>query len=314
MNNSKILNSTCICKNRLHTVNSEVIMIEPCEHLIHIKCVENLIKCPYCKTKINGFTKKNDYKNNKFLTQKCIDIMSMSFYQNKANLNLKNILCNTPFLTYILSHLASAKSKQDLHQACKNVLSLAGITLKIKGLKKTYNNDNKIFIANHFGILDGIIMYYILGCGFVTSMPKNNIMQHIANILEIIFIKRGRGKYQNTVLQIKEFIKKHKSICIFPEGMIPCTGSIIRFRSGVFNVGEPIYPVVLKCKKKIYCDINITEVLKIASTLEETIEVIFLDPVYPPFNKNTPEIIRTSIAKHGNLLMSRVLANDFVDP
>lgn len=312
MKDVKTLNSTCICKFRLNAINCEVIMIEPCEHLIHSDCLNSNI-CPYCNIKIEGFTKLADYKKNKKLTQKCIDILSMSSVDDMTKKNNLKILSNIPYGIFIASQLYFASSQNDAKKICESIFSLAGITLKIKGFTKIKNNNhNKVFIANHVGYFDSIILYYILGCGFLASISiKDDVFfKNAVNILPILLIKRG--EQQDTVNRMKKFVKQHGSICLFPEGMFSYPGTISRFRSGAFKIEEPIYPIVLKYNKCVLDTNGMNFALKVGSGLNEVVEIIFLDPFYPPFNNDTPELIRNAMAQQG-LHLSRVLGNDYND-
>lgn len=311
MKDLKTLNSTCICKFRLNAVNCEVIMIEPCEHLIHSDCLNNNI-CPYCDVKIKGFTKRDDYKKNKRLTQKCIDILSMSSVDDITKKNNFEILSNIPYCMFIMSQLYTVSSQSDAKKICKSIFSMAGLTLKIKGMNKIKNNDKKVFIANHVGYFDSIILYYILGCGFLASSGiKDDIFfKNAVDILPILLIQRGTQ--QDTVNRMKQFVKQHGSICLFPEGMFSYPGTISRFRSGAFKIGSPIYPIVLKYNKCVLDTNGTNFALKVGSGLNEVIEIIFLDPFYPPFNDDTPELIRENMASTG-LQLSRVLGNDYND-
>ena len=311
MKDTKIINSTCICKHRLNSIDCEIIMMEPCEHLIHIDCLKSRAKCPFCKLTIIGFTTLR-INNNKILTQKEIDILSTSSVNNLINKNNFNIFTNVPYFLYIASKIQFAKSSSDIKNICESIFSMANIALKVNNKSKTYNNDKKVFISNHVGYLDAIILYYLLECGFLgASSVKNDIVfGSLTNIVPTVFVSRGTK--QNTVNAMKEFVKKHGSICLFPEGMFSYPGTLSRFRTGAFQINEPIYPIILKYSNGLL-DSNIKNLaLKLGSNNNESIEVTFLDPIYPPFNSNTPEIVRDIMAKN-NLLLSRVLGNDYYD-
>ena len=52
----KIINSVCICTKRL-TDDKEIVVILPCQHLIHSICckyINNNLKCPYCNKNIKN--------------------------------------------------------------------------------------------------------------------------------------------------------------------------------------------------------------------------------------------------------------------
>lgn len=312
MKDSKLINSTCMCKFRLNSINCEIVMIEPCEHLIHLNCLNNKHICPFCNVKIKGFTKINDYKQNKQLTQKCIDILSVSSVDNITNKNNLELLSNTPYLLSIFAQLYFVKSEMDAKNICKSIFSMAGITLRVKGMNKIKHLEKKVFISNHVGYFDSLILYYILGCGFLASSYIKNdpFFSNAINVLPLLLVERGTK--QDTVNRMKKFVEKYGSICLFPEGMFSYPGTLSRFRSGAFQIGEPICPIILKFNKGLL-DSNATNfALKVGSNLKETIDVIFLDPIYPPFDEYSPELIRNIMSQEG-LLLSRVIGNDYKD-
>jgi 1-acyl-sn-glycerol-3-phosphate acyltransferase len=190
---------------------------------------------------------------------------------------------------------------------------MAGVTLKIKGLNKIKNLEKKVFVSNHVGYFDAIVLYYILGCGFLSSngIKEDPFFSNIENIIPVLLVRRGTN--QNTVNRMKQFVSDYGSICLFPEGMFSYPGTIARFRSGAFKINEPIYPIVLKYNKYILDADAKTFAMKVGSNIGETIEITFLDPFYPPFDDKTPEIVRMAMAKNG-LLLTRVLGNDYIDP
>ena len=72
------------------------------------------------------------------------------------------------------------------------------------------------------------------------------------DIVPLLIIKRGKNA--NTVKKMKNYVRKHGSICLFPEGIITHPDTIIQFRTGAFNIGEPILPVVIKYNPAIFDD------------------------------------------------------------
>lgn len=309
MKDKKNINSTCVCKYRLNSVNCEIIMIDPCEHLIHVECLKNQKRCPYCNVTITQIVKINDYKTNPKLKQKCIDILSVSSVDNLSQMSSLEIFSNTPQIVYIMTKLHLG---YNCKQLCHDIFSLAGLTIKVNGLDKIKNNDKKVFIANHVGYLDALVLYYILECGFLASesIISDPFLKHIVKSIPLILVKRGTK--QNTVNKMKEFISKHGSLCLFPEGMFSYPNTMSRFRSGAFRLNVPVYPIVLRYKNNILDTNMINFALKLGSNLNETIEITFIDPFYPPFNDETPELVRETMAKE-NVLLSRVFGNDYHD-
>jgi 1-acyl-sn-glycerol-3-phosphate acyltransferase len=109
---------------------------------------------------------------------------------------------------------------------------------------------------------------------------------------------------------MKKFIKSHGSICLFPEGAMTHPETIIKFRTGAFHLGYPIYPIVIRYESPM-TDFDITNhALKLISQKKTVIYMDILGPYYPPFSKDDIENIRKDMAKVGNMLLSRVSSKD----
>lgn len=306
----KIINSKCICKKGLPWIEEEVVMLEPCEHLIHKKCIKSHI-CPYCKIKILNIIYKNDYKINPKLYQKCIDIMSMSNYNN-GSIDYSKILLSLPDGISTMIQFPFSKGITEGKKLCENIFHMNNIKIRVHGLSKIKNGP-KVYISNHTSNLDFIILFYILGCGFLASsnIKDNPIAKSITNIIPVLMI--DRGKKTNTVDKMKEYVENVNSICLFVEGMMTNPNTLIHFRTGAFHIGHPIYPIILKYKNNI-CDMDLGKfILKLFSEQTEEVDMIILDPFYPPFNETKIELVRHEMAKIGNLLLSRVSNRDIVD-
>jgi 1-acyl-sn-glycerol-3-phosphate acyltransferase len=316
MCDSKIINSKCVCNNHFINSNKIVVSLVPCEHLVHLDCIDNLVKCPICNTNIIKHVNLKDYENDYKCTQQCIDILSVTA-EKIHNTDMGNCLLSLPNLLEIAPRFIFAKTQNDYRHVISSILSLINYSVKIKGLKKIQNLEKKIFISNHVGNIDTFILYYFLKCGFLAAAgQKESPMSVTENVIPVVYVKRGQKS--NTVKKIKDFVDKHGSICIFPEGTVSRMGTLLRFRSGAFNIGYPIYPVILKYKDYSFacsgCDILQVALQYCSHTnTKMEIEVEILDPIYPPFNKNTPEQIRQKMASNGNFVMSRVMANDIKD-
>lgn len=313
MYDTKIINSKCICNNQFINSNKVIVSLCPCEHLIHFDCIGVNQTCPLCKARITKCVKFEDHKTDCKYMQQSIDILSVTA-EKKSNPNIFSCLSRVPNLFDIGSKLMFAKTKSDFQYIISSILSLANYSIKIKGLNKIQNSEKKVFIANHVGNFDAIILYYFLNCGFLASVQNRALWANVGNIIPLVYIKRGEK--QNTVKTMKDFIDKHGSICIFPEGTYARVGTLMRFRSGAFKIGYPIYPIVLKYKNFSFacnrCDV-LYVALQYGSLDNVEMEIEILDPIYPPFSPNTPETIRKQMAESGNLVLSRVMANDLKD-
>jgi 1-acyl-sn-glycerol-3-phosphate acyltransferase len=253
----------------------------------------------------------NDYKKDKSKLQYCIDIISMTNFNN-SRINYLNILSNIPDVLKIFMNLFLSNNVDDGISMCQNIFHLNNINITVHNLD-IIKNEPKIFIANHTTQIDFLIMFYIFKCGFLTieTIKNNFIVNQITKLIPLLFIERGKSN--NTVKKIKEHVKKNGSICLFPEGMLSHPQTLIKFRTGAFYTDLPIYPVIIKYKNKIF-ELDDTQfVLKLLSYQKIDIDVIIIEPFYPPFNNDKIELVRKAMAKAGNLLLSRVSNRDIKD-
>lgn len=313
--NNKIINSRCICKKGLAWLKGyEVIMVDPCEHLIHKKCFDKLktSNCPICKNHVIKIIHANDFKYDKSLYQKCIDIISMSNFDKMTKIKYDQVLLNLPNLIGTITQFPFTKGTNESRKLCEDVFAMNNIEIKVKGLSKIKPGP-KVFISNHTSHLDFIVIFYILKTGFLTSsaIKENPISKQLLKMVPLLVVERGKDT--NTVQKMKEYVENIGPICLFPEGMLTHPDTIIRFRTGAFHIGHPIYPIVLKYKNAL-ADMSTKDfILKIASHQKEIIEMHILDPFYPPFDENKIEMVRYAMANRGNMLLSRVSNRDVVD-
>lgn len=319
---NKVINTVCHCKTALQWKRLDVVMLNPCEHLIHLNCFEALHNdndksksdkstksCPICNIPINSITKLNDYKNDPKLFQKCVDILSMTNIDNMMEISYDNALFNIPeiVLTAVQTRLYSGFDEG--HKIVKNVLKNANVKIKVSGLEKIQNGP-KVFIANHTCHLDFLSIFYVLKTGFAaTALVKDNpFTKKILDIVPTHLIEIGKST--NAVANMKKYVEKYGSICLFPEGMFSHPATISRFRTGAFHIGYPVYAIVLKYKNYM-ADTSILDfVLKTHSEHSECIDFIILGPFYPPFDDEKIELIRFAMAEYGNLLIARTSNRD----
>lgn len=311
----KIINSKCICKNGLPWIKENVIMLDPCEHLIHHKCFTKLktTKCPYCKFHITRIISSNDFKYNPLLYQKCIDIISVSNFDNMSKIYTDKVLFNLPNLIGTILKIPFTRGIEAGKKLCSDILSMNNIEIKVKGLNKI-KSGQKVFIANHTSHLDFFAIFYILETSFLSSsvIRDNIVSNQLSNVLPLLIVDRGKVG-ENTVDKMRNYVKENGSICLFPEGMITHPDTIIRFRTGAFNIGYPVYPIVLKYRQVIADMSTKNFILKMASQQKEFIEMQILDPFYPPFDENKIELVRHTMAKKGKMAISRVSNRDITD-
>jgi 1-acyl-sn-glycerol-3-phosphate acyltransferase len=309
---NKELNSMCFCGIALMYLKKEIIMLNPCEHMVHKCCyaIKNYTSCPICNESVISITRGGDYKKDIKLYQKCVDILSMTNFDTKMKICYDSAVFNIPRLIGIGLRIPFTKGFESGRALCGDILRLANVKITVKGLDKIKEGP-KIFISNHTCYLDFFILFYILKTGFLAAsgIVENPLTKPIANVVPIMIVKLGGGK-ANTVKKMIQYVEKKGSICLFPEGMLSHPNTLCKFRSGAFNTGHIIYPIVLKYKNNMADTSFLDFTLKLGSETQEFIEFIVLDPFFPPFDDNKIEKVREKMADAGDLLMSRVSNKD----
>lgn len=312
----KIINARCVvCSNGLPWIRKEVVMLFPCEHLIHLKCLakSDCRNCGICNQKIQRVIRSDDFKFDASLYQQCVDIISVSNFDKLSTIDSKEVILNLPSLIGTLAQLPFTKGINQARKLVEDIFSMNNIKIKVRGLNKLKPGP-KVFISNHTSHLDFLTLFYVLKTGFLTSAAINEsaLSKQFLNIVPLLVVERGKGS-GNTVDKMKKYVEEKGSICLFPEGMLTHPDTIIRFRTGAFHIGHPIYPIVLKYKN-VVADMSTSNfVLKMTSTQSETIEMFILNPFYPPFDDKKIEMVRMAMANKGSMLLSRVSNRDVKD-
>ncbi len=124
----------------------------------------------------------------------------------------------------------------------------------------------------------------------------------------------NRGKSKNTVGKITKFMDENKkSVCLFPEGFLTHPKTIGRFRTGAFNTGYPVQPLIIRYNPVLNDDNPVFLFAKIFSQKKIEVNVQVLDLEYPPFDKEKIENIRHKMGRAGNMALSRVSNRDIID-
>jgi 1-acyl-sn-glycerol-3-phosphate acyltransferase len=318
MSMKKTINVMCSCKDFLVNKKDAYCYIIPCEHVFHVSCINKhinkSIKCPLCDTQINRIIHENivkaNYKKTKKITQNHIDLISLKHVYDYSSIDYFNLIIRMPTLTNHFIQLLNSNNEKELRYHLTQLLYNSSIKISKSG---KITNDHVIFICNHISYLDPIILYFLTSCGFVGSskmIHESPIGKKTLEILPLISI--NRGKNENTVNKIKEYMNKHtnRNICIFPEGMISHPDTLCEFRTGSFMVGVPIQPVIISYEPVITAH-SINEFLfKLVSQNNIKVKVKFLNQENPPFNNDKIDDIRIKMASAGNLMLSRVSNRD----
>jgi len=268
-----------------------------------------------CKHMIERYTNMHDVTIH---PQRFADLLSVSYYENMSTNTSLGFIDSFFDLATILAKLPLIKNKTEGKRLCERLFSMNNITMKVYGLDRVKLEKHKVFICNHVTHLELPVIYYLFGTGFLASsiVGSSTIVDHVKKIVPLMTIDRGGckiGKKKNTVELMKEFIKEKGSICLFPEGMMNHPDTLVRFRSGAFNTGYPIYAIVVKYLD-IVADGEINGFLfKFGAKKNINLEVHILGPYYPPFDDLQIERVRYDMAKIGDMVLSRVSNRDIKD-
>jgi 1-acyl-sn-glycerol-3-phosphate acyltransferase len=275
--------------------------------------------CPICKTYINGiqslknYTDKLKYDKQAIMDQRTIDILSMTNFDSDSKIDYFGVSDNFVHLMSTLCTIPLSRGIADGVSLCESILSLNNTKITIIGENKLSNPGKKVFIANHTNELDFIALFYILKSGYLASsfLNGNIVGKHLSKIIPCLVI--DRGKSANTVDKMKQFVDDNGSICLFPEGIKTHPSTLAHFRTGAFNIGYPIYPVVITYGNTIADESVKNFILKLSSKKDMEITIQILNPEYPPFTPKDIQLIRLKMAVAGKLMLSRVSNRDIVD-
>lgn len=329
--NKIIINSRCFCNKGLIWIKSDFITLIGCDHILHKKCYDEFVEkkvknnntnCPICNSKIKSvktfeqikkLSTSSNIEVNKSYYQRYIDTISISNFDNYSKVNKDVMATNIIDFMGLLSSVPFIKGREKAKKMCDELLCLLNAKVVVNGMQNINNNKPHVLIANHTTYLDFLVIFYLFQCGFLSSsyIKETWYGRLILDMVPLMIIERGKDF--NTVEGMKKYVEKYGSICLFPEGMITHPDTLIQFRTGAFNIGYPINPVVIRYEPVIYDnDMNIF-VQKLLSSKDITIYVDVLPEQTPPFSDKKIERIRTLMAKTGNFALSRVSNKDIKD-
>jgi hypothetical protein len=160
------------------------------------------------------------------------------------------------------------------------------------------------------------VIYYLLGTGFLASsiVGQSTLVEQIKQTIPLLTFNRGeKNRHVNIVDEMRKFVDDNGSICLFPEGIMKHPDALVRFRSGAFHIGRPIYAVTIRHNNIISDGLINGFLYKLGGKRDMVMEVHILGPYYPPFDEQMIEIVRLDMAKYGNMVLSRVANRDVVD-
>jgi 1-acyl-sn-glycerol-3-phosphate acyltransferase len=314
---NKDLNSRCFCGKGLNWIEEDLIMLEPCEHMIHKSCkteVNNI--CPYCHQKIKIFYTEGQLRAKKkdpYYYQKYVDLISVRHCNYMSKINKRKIIEKIPKIISLASKIPFYEGKEGAIKLANDLLNIAHVELQVEGIENI-PKDPKVIIANHTTDYDFVPLYYIFRCSFLSStiILQSSMGRVLTRLANVIIVNRGH-KEQYTVKRMRNAVKKYGSICVFPEGLLTHPDTIIKFRSGAFNIGYQICPVVITYEPNVFDSDMINYVQKVISQDKFKVKLTILPVEQPPFTQDRIEEIRAKMGKAGNMALSRTINRDIRD-
>ena len=316
------VNNYCYCKKQCFSCNPSdpLVFLLSCNHFIHKNCLKNKNTCPLCNVKITEiFSEEHIIKSKN--KQNIIDLKSLNFNKSitfSYNNCLKS-LTNFDFilnLFYDIFYNPTANSSDIVHK----IIDLLNINITISDntnknqinienneitWKKKIDVDKKItIIANHYNILDSIILFKLFNCG---ALAADHFSINIKNIFKLVTIKQDN----KNIIRIQKYLNKNNRIIIYPEGVYNNGKSLYKFKTGSFLASDYVCPVTIKYEQFIYNDFLSSSrfLLELLSQKKINVTVYISDLQKGPFTSDDIENIRINMAKNGNFELSNVLYN-----
>jgi putative phosphoserine phosphatase / 1-acylglycerol-3-phosphate O-acyltransferase len=175
-------------------------------------------------------------------------------------------------------------------------LAVAGVRLKVVGAHNLWAQRPAVFVINHQGGLDAMVVGALLHHGFTGLSKKESQYSPVTFLLgkslDAVFVDRAdptKGRAAQD--QLIERLRSGVSVFVAPEGTRSDTGKLGPFKTGAFhvarNAGVPIVPIVLR---------NAYELMPGKSKIVRpgVVDVAVLDPI--PTDGWTRDTVREDMA------------------
>ncbi len=135
----------------------------------------------------------------------------------------------------------------------KGAFVLYLLPVKVEGIEKLDKKQSYIFLANHQGYFDILLMYGFLNHGFKWMMKdylkKMPLVGVACMFSKQIFVGDSLASIEKAVKDARKTLRDGMSMSIFPEGTRTYDGKMIPFKRGAFmlanEIGLPIVPITI---------------------------------------------------------------------
>jgi 1-acyl-sn-glycerol-3-phosphate acyltransferase len=205
----------------------------------------------------------------------------------------------------------------DAANASARIMKIFNATVTLKGLEK-YDGTQQVFIFNHNHMSDP----FLLGCLCTIGLPEfstltsiraqsNWMTRTLSKGAKLFVIQRGKTK--DTIASLKKSIDNGENIALFPQGIMTNNSIISKFRSGAFQIGAKIMPIVIKHQTET----SSQQTIDFLCQKNIIVEVEILDSFDPAeheiVTKEDIESVRIRMAEAGNFKLSRLCNRDVIE-
>ncbi len=309
------INSKCLfCKLRLNCNTNNVVVCNDCSTISHKKCFKN--KCEKCKS-------QNSLNESELIEGSQNHINVKSTKKTKFSPGFFDILrflyrilpLIYSFLRFYIDYRKENSSRSELIHFLTSVHHILRINVTIKG---EINSEKRIYIANHSGEHDAIIIPRYFDTAVISSIVINKtligkMMKKYSDVIEI-----ERGVKSNVVDKIENYlnVKDNKSLFLFPTGIFDNIKTISKFRTGAFvaskNTNIPIQIVAIKYKQ----DISSMDMIHILMFKNLEVEIDILDTIFIKPEQTCTEFseeARNILNNKGGFELSNIDSRDVTD-
>lgn len=158
------------------------------------------------------------------------------------------------------------------------------LPVHVEGHERLHPQQSYVFVANHQGYIDILLMYGYLGHSFKWMMKeylkKMPIVGQACMISRQIFVGDSLASIQQAVKNARNTLHGGMSMSIFPEGTRTYDGKMIPFKRGAFmlanEIGLPIVPITINGSFRAFSR-------KARSITRTPLSLIIHEPITPDY-------------------------------
>ena len=163
------------------------------------------------------------------------------------------------------------------------------LPVHVEGRERLDPRQSYIFVANHQGYLDILLMYGFLGHSFKWMMKeylkKMPVVGQACIISRQIFVGDSLTSIQQAVKRARTTLQGGMSMSIFPEGTRTYDGKMIPFKRGAFmlanEIGLPIVPITINGSFQAFSR-------KARSVTRTPLSLTIHQPIVPDYYQHRP--------------------------